>query len=198
MTKPTGPARIGKAKRVVRILSDLVQSLPTASDKREVHDSLQSVTSYLQEAQRQLAAIPTQDDFRHLDEALQRLERLLTLAEDNPMLAKSLGLTHKRAARMRRVHPLSDERVASIVQELEAMTIDQVRQALTSGPKYSTSDLRALATHLGVRLQSRMSRETLANHITTSVANTRGYKQLSGDSFASQQRGRGREPGTGQ
>ena len=134
MTKPAGPARIGNARRVVRILSDLMQSLPTASDKRDVHDALQAVTSYLQEAQRQLEAIPAQDDFRHLDEALQRLEKLLTLAEDNALLAKPLGLPHKRAPGVRRVQPLSDDRVAAILRECESMTIDQVRQALTLDP----------------------------------------------------------------
>ena len=186
MTQPIGPSRIANAKKVVKMLSGLLQSLPTAADKREIYDSLKAVTSYLEEAQTQLESIPIKEDFKQLDEALQRLEKLLNLAEDSPLLSKPMGLRPKRPTVVRPGPAIPNERVTTILKELEDMTIDQIRVALTSNPKYSTNELRALGKQLGLRLQARVGRETLANHIATSLANTRGYKELSGDTSTSQ------------
>lgn len=181
MNKSLGPGRLGSAKRIIDVLSELVRTLPTAEEKRQIHDALQAVIEFLRQAQKELDAIPSRDELRQLSEALYRLENILKLAEDNPLLARPLGFRPKALIKAKSAERFSADEIKAVLKKFASMTIDQIRQYLTEDSDYSRSHLRALGMGLGIRVQARMSREALANQITTRIANERGYNKLSGD-----------------
>jgi len=180
MSKPVGPGRIGSARRFLHVFSELVEFLPTVEEKRDMQNSLKALISYLQNAQRDLEQIPTRDDMDQLSVALKRVEMLLARAEDNPLISRAFGIEQKRSRKVKQVSPQASERTKYILSELKRLTIDQMRDALSRDPKYTTKDLREIAVILGVRANSRVSRETLANQVTVRIANDRGYKSLGG------------------
>ncbi|HOD27572.1 MAG TPA: hypothetical protein PKH03_00040 [Syntrophales bacterium] len=180
MSKPVGPGRIGSARRFLQVFSELVDFLPSVEEKRDMQESLKALISYLQNAQRDLEQLPTRDDMDQLSVALKRVEMLLGRAEDNPLISRAFGIEQKRSRKVKQVSPQASERTKYILSELERLTIDQMRDALSRDPKYTTNDLREIAVILGVRANSRVSRETLANQVTVRIANKRGYESLGG------------------
>jgi hypothetical protein len=71
------------------------------------------------------------------------------------------------------------QRGIDLANELSNLTIDQVRERLLNDESVRLTDLRALAAHLNVRYQSKSTRESLAQTLTTRIANARGYDALS-------------------
>jgi hypothetical protein len=164
---------------MVRILRDLVDSLPTAQEKREAADSLATLTRFLQDLAAQLHSIPASDESHYLVAAIDRLDSLFRKAQSDPVLARAVGLEPPKR-RPAKTHPQPDaKRIESSLAELRDLTIDQIRERSTSEDRYGLSDLRALASHMGVAVKSRSTRQTLANQIVTKLANIRGYRGLS-------------------
>jgi len=95
MSKAIGPGRIGSVRRFIKILSELVATLPSTEEKQKIFDSLVALTNYLQSAKQNLAQIPTRDDMQQLTIVLEQFERLITRAEDNPLISKALGVEKK-------------------------------------------------------------------------------------------------------
>ncbi len=175
-----GPSKAARSAKMLGVLKDLVTGLPTAEEKQRATESLEVVVGFLKEMQAHLALVPTVEDTRSLTAALERLDSFLARAEANPVLARAIGLEKPkpRPAQSGRP-PLNPVRVQAIVNELEALTLDQIRERLTSEDTYGLADLRGLAKELGVRVQSRTARNALVGQIVTKLGNTRGYRALS-------------------
>ena len=178
MSKSVGPGRIGSSRRFIKILTELVDFLPTIEEKKIMQASLKALSNYLQDAERDLAQIPTKEDMGQLSMALKRVEMLLIRAEENPFVSRAFGIEHKRSQKKIPVSPQPPERIKRIREELDQLTIDQLRDTLSSSAKYTSDDLRGLAIMLGIRSNPRLSRDTLANQITIKITNDRGYKRL--------------------
>jgi len=180
MSKAIGPGRIGSVRRFIKILSELVATLPSTEEKQKIFDSLVALTNYLQSAKQNLAQIPTRDDMQQLTIVLEQFERLITRAEDNPLISKALGVEKKN--KKKKVHAVTQtsERIKIFCNELDKLTIDQIRETLSNDPKYTSNDLRELAINLDIRVTARISRDTLVNQIIVRIANDRGYKTLGG------------------
>ncbi len=63
------------------------------------------------------------------------------------------------------------------LQELEALPVDEIRRRLEGGSTPLT-ELRAVASLLGIRPVKKLSRDALSHQIAMKIANYRGYQQL--------------------
>jgi hypothetical protein len=62
---------------------------------------------------------------------------------------------------------------------LQSLPFDKIREELL-GPTHSSASLRAIAAALGIKTDTRVGRDAMAHQIAMSIANYRGYEQLSG------------------
>jgi len=178
MTK-IGPSRAARAKSVLAALREVVNTLPGQEEKEEMHKALEALIDYLRHLQKELAVVPSRDEFADAMVTVERLEALLMRAEQNPVVARAIGLQRARPRRREASIPQATrEQAAEVLRRFESFTVDQVREALRDEGRYSVSELRSMAAALGIRVQARASRESLATQITTHLANARGYKIL--------------------
>jgi hypothetical protein len=175
-----GPSKMSRARSLLAALQELVRTLPTEAEKQDMHSAMAALESYLQHVMRELSSVSTQEGASNVLEALERLEALLARAEANPMVARAIGLerTPPRKRPMR-VAPHDGPQVDAALHNLASMTIDQVRDSLGDPSQHSLADLRSIASAIGLKVQSRSTRENMVNHITTALANSRGYQRLS-------------------
>jgi hypothetical protein len=158
-------------------------SLPSQAEKDEIHAGLDTLVEFLLDLQKDLDSIPAAESLRAVDSAITRLEEILRHAEAKPAIAAVLGV------RPASVRPTSSKVVATdaesvraraTLDELQKLPIDQLRSRL-DGSEYSMSELRVLASLLGIRATPKLNRDSLTQQVTMKIANYRGYRQLGGD-----------------
>ncbi len=180
MTK-IGPARSSKLRNSISILQQLVETLPTKDELEQFDHDLGELVDYLSIVRASLAEVPSQDEFTDAIKTALRLEELLDRAEANPIVAKALGIERPLTRKTRPPIPqVASESTKALMSLLDKLNIDQARQLLLDEAKCSLSEIKEVAQAYGIRSQSRWSRETFASKIVTHLANTRGYKLLSG------------------
>lgn len=176
---PRPRSSVHRSAKMVGILRDLLESLPTAQQRREASDSLDAVIKFLQEVRDRLDAVPTSEDSQYLASAIARLDSLFSEAQSNPVLARAIGLEKAKPSSPKAPTRPDTVRIEAILGELKDLTIDQMRERFLSHDRYGLADLRAVASHLGGTVNSRSTRQALAAQIVTKLANIRGYRALS-------------------
>lgn len=162
-------------------LRDLVSTLPSESEKQEVRSTFSELIAFLTSLRQTFDTIPSAEEMDETSKAIQKLDELFIKAENNPVVAKALGMPSKPKARKPK-SSIAEEDIAkakNMIASLESLSIDEIRGQLQS-EKYSLSELRAMAPAVGIRSSSKLSREALAHQITMKIANYRGYRHLSG------------------
>lgn len=178
MAKKRGPTKRGKS--LVEQLKNLVASLPTEAEKQEIKNNLSVVGSFFLEMRQLLDAFPTAANVSDVQTAATKLTEVLDRIEANPQVASILGIRHQ-ATRPRILQP-SEADIAEAKSELtrlRLLPVDEIRQDLLR-TSHSASRLRAIAAALGVKTDTRVGRDAMAHQIAMSIANYRGYEQLSG------------------
>ena len=168
-----------KSRSFVASLRGLVNALPTDLEKHETETSIQLLIDFLGKVQRSFKTVPSSQDMNAVSQAIQKLEKLLADAEDNPLLANVIGLRARSATRERApvITAENIDKAKAALAKLETLPIDEIRSCLQS-TSYPVPELRALASLLGIRSSVRLGRDTLAHQITMKIANYRGYKRL--------------------
>jgi hypothetical protein len=131
---------------------------------------------FLSDLKERVASLPTRDDAEAMRLALGDLSVLFAKAKTNPLLAAAIGM-RTAPPRPLKLIPSSEgvEGAKRAIAQFDQLPIDQIRSALASK---SLSELRALATELGIRSTQRTSHDGLCHQIATRVTNTRGYRSL--------------------
>ncbi len=180
MTK-MGPARSSKLRNTISTLQQLISTLPTKDEMEQIDRYLGELVDYLSIVRASLSNLPSQDEFTDAISTVQRLEELLDRAEANPIVAKALGIERPLSRKAPPPMPkVASETVKSLMGRLDILNIDQAREFLLDETKCSLMEIKELAHAYGIRSQARWSREILVSKIVTHLANTRGYKSLSG------------------
>jgi hypothetical protein len=108
--------------------------------------------------------------------ALDDLSALFEKAKANPILAAAIGMRTPPLRPSTRLPSAEEaENARRAIAQFDELPIDQLRLALASK---NLSELKALATELGMRSTQRTSQEALAHQIATRITNTRGYRSL--------------------
>lgn len=172
---------IFKMKSFLSRLREIVEALPTESEKQEAQKNLATLSQFLMDLKRNFESFPTIEDINNVKVIIQKLEELLTKAKDNPAIAHILGLTPMSIKRRKKI-TLSEEELTkarTTLTELEALPVDEIRLRLQD-ESFTVSNLRAIANVIGIKSIEKLNREALMHQITTRIANYRGYQQLKG------------------
>lgn len=111
------------------------------------------------------------------------LDDLRLRARTNVALAAALGIAAPKVSRPAHiVTPEERSRAASLLRDLQALSIDEMRRRLESEDAVPARELHEVAKSLGIKGSRRMEREALVHQIVTKISNFRGYQELRGDS----------------
>jgi hypothetical protein len=169
-----------RAKSVLEQLRALVAALPTEAEKQEIRNHLNTVIGFFSDIRQLVDAFPTAEAAADVKTATAKLAEILERVESRPQIALMLGL-RQQGSRRRPIEPSNAEITAARSQlpRLQSLPIDKIREELLT-PRHSSASLRAIAAALGIKTDSRVGRDALAHQIAMSIANYRGYEQLSG------------------
>jgi hypothetical protein len=177
----TKSGAVKRAKSITQQLRNLTAALPTEAEKQEIRRHLEEVATFFSEMRQLLDGFPIAEDVQDLQAAATKITEILERIEANPQAASMFGI-RRPSPRTRIVQPTEAE-VATAKFELprlKSLPVDEIREELL-GPRYSPSTLRAIATALGLKTDSRVGREAMAHRIAMNIANYRGYEQLGGE-----------------
>jgi hypothetical protein len=171
--------------RLINALRGLAASLPTTVEKEEILASSKAVVDFLLELRTQLELIPSTEDLASAERAIARLEELVESSARKPALAAVIGQAARQGAAARQqTRDRGRREVEASLEVLQKLPIDEIDDRLR-GPSYSMTRLREMAFSLGLRPAKDVDREALVHQIAMSIANYRGYQQMSGQSTAS-------------
>lgn len=177
-----GQSDFFRFKTFLRGLQDAADALPTESEKQEIQSKCARLIEFLTGLQTTIRALPSSDDLTEVRRSIQAIEGLFLKAQNDPVLAVAVGLkqprTSKQAAR-----PLSEEeseKAKGTLAHLESLPIDAIQSKLQDETSYSSRELHAVASLLGIKATKSVNREALIHQITTKIANYRGYQGLRG------------------
>jgi len=173
-----------KIKGFLNRLEATIGTLPTETEKDEVKARIATLVDYLNAVSEAFQLLPSQETTSGLNETIERLRMLMAKAEENPVLS---GLAPRKRRRPKKGKgPLTDsemEIAKTDVESFQTLPVDQIRNRLLAEGMYSMARLRAIAAVLDIATTDKMTRESLAHQVATSIANLRGYKKLGGDSM---------------
>ena len=163
-------------------LDDLVNSLPSQSEKDRIVESCGAIADFVKDLQESILALPTVEDTAKVRAAIRELERLYEKAETSPTLAAAVGLNGRRAARRKEaaVGPDDVQQAKDQLNRLESLPVDEIQAKLT-GREFRVRQLRSLASLVGLRPGRGVNKEALAHQIAMKIANYRGYRLLRGE-----------------
>ena len=161
-------------------LRGLLDSLPTADEKRELLQTLQEAQTFLEDMRLLVEAVPTMESSEELAVGMSRLNSLSDRARQDTRLSRLLGIRGQQdgakgtpAARngniREHVNHLADAVSESETQEVPALL-----------ERESVATLKELASHFGMRTPSKERKMDLVGRIVNHVENQRGYALLRG------------------
>ena len=163
-----------------RGLKNLLNSLPTEEEKRELLRNLKEAQDFLEELRALVDAIPTMESSHELSAGLSRLDVLTARAYHDAGLRKLLGLRGLTSGRIRRPAAREDEngRAGELKAAVAQSETSDIADLLSREP---LAVLKELAGSFGIRTPSRERKPDLIRRIETHVENQRGYALLRGD-----------------
>ena len=171
------------AKRITTFLQNLeglVGALPTRERKEELERELAAVITFLEEFKARLAKLPAREEEAGLEESLRALSDFVRVAEADPLLSKTLGLTSRRPkarAGSQRRSTSSDH--FAIVEHLKGLSPDEMRATLNQRSNgWTVADLKQVASLMGVRVRSKTPRASIVEQIVKRAENQAGYDYL--------------------
>lgn len=178
--KRIGTTKMSRARNVISILRKIVDTLPSKSEKDEMNKALEALIEYLMKVQEDLKLLPDKDTVQDIVYIVNHLDLLLTKAENNPIVAKAIGLEKSplKKTSIKKIDRGSEIERKEIMKEFESNTIDQIRELLENENRFPLVKLRSIANGLGLRFQARSARDTLVRIITSRIATSRGYNML--------------------
>lgn len=173
------PKKRTDEKALLLGLRELIGLLPTANERREMQEHLETLIEFLTTMKRHVETLPAAEDLAGAETALARLEEMADQAHAQQVLAM-VGL-RGRSTGARRKSPSSEEkraRARETLERLEGLSVEEVRSRLEPASAYSVTEIRAIAKELGIGSPAKLKREALVHQIATKLANYQGYRLL--------------------
>ena len=171
------------ARRITTFLQHLgalVDALPTREQKEALQHELATVIAFLADFKARLAELPTREDEAGLEQSLKVLRHFVAVAEADPLISKTLGLTPKQSrARSSSKRPRTPPDHSAIVNQLKGLSPEDMRTALTQQANgWTIADLKQIASLMGLRVRSKSTRSTIVDQIVKRAENQAGYHYL--------------------
>jgi hypothetical protein len=164
-------------------LKKIFDDLPTATEKEEMVNSINSLKTVLDELGKSLFSLPTADEASRAKESLTKLENII---DSNPLLRTYTARNTKSTSRKIKngARPESSSiilNIAPILDRLIAMPEDNLRHELNDSNGITNNMLRAMLTHLGRKVSSKDTRKEMVEQLIVTVVNRRTYQGLRGE-----------------
>lgn len=175
-----------KLDRFLTDLSALVESFPSADAVARMDADLASLIEFLQQFRIKLNALPTDDGAEQMASTIESLKDFVRIAESDPTMCRVLGLSERPRTNgrpVRRRAPASDFDAPKALDRLQQMPSQEVAETLADRKTYNVATLRAIASQMGLRIPTKTTRLSIAEKITKSLANRRGYEYLREGSY---------------
>ena len=171
------------AKRITTFLQNLgalVDALPTRERKEELERELAAVIAFLEEIKARLTELPAREEEAGLEESLKVIRHYVTVAEADPLISRTLGLTPKQSrARAGSKRPRTPPDHSAIAKRLNGLSPDEMRTALNQKSNgWTVADLKQIASLMGVRVRSKTPRTSIVDQIVKRAENQAGYAYL--------------------
>lgn len=170
-------------------LSALVESFPSADALARMDADLASLIEFLQQFRIKLNSLPTDDGAEEMASTIESLKDFVRIAEADPTMCRVLGLSERPRTNgrpVRRTASASDFDAPKALDRLQRMPSQEVAEALADRKTYNVAALRAIASQIGLRIPAKTTRLSIAEKITKSLANRRGYEYLREGSYRRQ------------
>lgn len=171
------------AKRITNFLQHLtalVDALPTHEQKKEIERELDAVIAFLGKFKARLRDLPTREEEARLEESLKVLRHFIAVAEADPLISRTLGLSPKQSrTRSGSSRPRTPPDHSAIVDKLKGLPPGEMRTVLDQRTADCTvTDLKQIATLMGVRVRSKTPRSAIVDQIVKQAENQAGYDYL--------------------
>ena len=169
-----------KLDRFLTDLSALVEALPSPETKARMDADLVALIEFLQNFRSQLNSLPTDHGAGQIASTIETVKDFVRVAEADPTMCRVLGLADRPRpnGRPRRQVNSGGPNAAKALNELQQLSSDELEQTLSDRTTYNVQTLRAIATQLGLRIPSKMTRLSIVEKITKTLANRWGYQYL--------------------
>lgn len=157
----------------------VAESLPSEDQRAELDRALEALTQFITELRAKIASLPTREQTTEAAQAIVKVQDWLTRAQSNPALRAALGLsTPSRPSKPVAVaeQPHAD-RKKRLLEQLEGKSMEQIGARLME-EDLPLSDLRSLASELGVSAAEKAGREVLAQQLAPKIVNYKSYWRL--------------------
>jgi hypothetical protein len=165
-------------------LRDLTEALPSQVEKETARAQFQEIVEFIVQMENAVNSLPSREEAEGVRHAIQHLDDLRLRAKTNVALAAALGIAIPKMSRatQRPVTPEERNSAESLLRDLRALSIDEMRRRLESEDGVTSRELQEVAKLVGVKASRRLEREALVHQIVTKISNFRGYQELRGDS----------------
>jgi len=165
----------------IKGLQSLLDTLPSASQKREIDNAFTELIRFLSDLQKKFQALPSSEDVSHVGQSLLKLEELFASAEKVPVIAAFVEVDRRSTKRNAGARPAKEIEidVKEVLANLANLPVDEIRSRL-GGKSYSAVALRAIASELGARPDVKATKKSLADKIANDIVNRRMFDGLAG------------------
>ena len=178
MTRKTRKRATVGPHPLIQPLREFLDSLPSRADRELLRSHLNSVISFLRDAQSRLDQLPVREGYGRIEESLALLDGMFAKARENAALAMTLGIKPAMPRRTRQVPAIDDEKAKALLARVQDLPIDHLRRELARSESESPGAARALAKQLGIRVDRRTAVDDLLQRISMKITNARGYRAL--------------------
>ena len=162
-------------------LSDLVESLPTQEAKDKTDEELNTVINFLSEFRERMKNVPTIEETKEMSSTIERLITLVKLADSDPFLSRSLGLSSAKINGQSKNQSLTGaerSKAKEIAEQIRGLSPQEFDKEFADKSKYKIIFLKQIASEMGVRVDSRATRASIVRMMSKKLSNIQGYEYL--------------------
>lgn len=162
-------------------LSDLVESLPTQEAKDKTNKELEALINFLLEFQERMKNVPTIEESEKILSTIEKLITLVKVADSDPFLSRSLGLSSQKLGGQLKRRSLTDaerSKAKQIAVQLKELSPQELNKKLEGKNAYKVILLKQIANELGIKVDSKATRISIIEKISKKISNIRGYDYL--------------------
>lgn len=172
------------AKRIeifLNKMTELVESLPTQEMKDNTNRELDTLINFLLDFQDRLKNVPTMEETKEIILTIEKLITIIKVADSDPFLSRTLGLSVQKSSRTSKRQSLSEEEQATVkqlVQNIREISPNELEKKLEDKKIYKLIVLKKIANELSIKVDSKMTRASIIEKISKKISNIRGYDYL--------------------
>ncbi len=162
-------------------LSDLVESLPSQETKDKTDAELNTLINFLSEFRERMNNVPTIEEAKEISSTIERLIIFVKLADSDPFLSRSLGLSSAKIGGQSKRRAITDSercKAKEIAEQIRGLSPQELDKKFSDKSIYKIIFLKQIASEMGIRVDSRATRASIIRMMSKKLSNIQGYEYL--------------------